>query len=181
MSCRAKADKTLKGASPFSSRGANRNRSNSELRDNWVISDCPFMNRETVDVRCRSDLNKSATCAGLFCVRPYSGFGYVFCKRVIFTLHIEKLDSRMLPISPTETAGHPHSRPQREGPLTRSEVLRLPDQALFAVALLISAIARAEWAKAPPARISAATQIASINSCSVAPCRSAALVWPLMQ
>ena len=30
-------------------------------------------------------------------------------------------------------------------------------------------------------RISAATQIASMSSCGVAPARSAALVWPLMQ
>ncbi len=45
----------------------------------------------------------------------------------------------------------------------------------------ISLIATVEWAKAPPARISAATQIASMISLRVAPWRSAARVWPLMQ
>src|SRR5688572_8928216 len=37
------------------------------------------------------------------------------------------------------------------------------------------------WANAPPARISAATQIASMISAGVAPSRVAALVWPWMQ
>src|ERR1035437_5153068 len=41
--------------------------------------------------------------------------------------------------------------------------------------------ARVEWAKAPPARISAATQIASMISLGVLPLRMASLVWPLMQ
>src|ERR1035437_9394446 len=41
--------------------------------------------------------------------------------------------------------------------------------------------ARVEWAKAPPARISAATQIASMISSGVLPLRMASLVWPLMQ
>ena len=40
----------------------------------------------------------------------------------------------------------------------------------------ISSIASTECAYAPPARISAATQIASISSFSVAPCRKAAFV-----
>lgn len=46
----------------------------------------------------------------------------------------------------------------------------------FAAACSISSMASAEWAKAPPARISAATQIASISSCFVAPCLRAAFV-----
>src|SRR5688572_11408509 len=41
--------------------------------------------------------------------------------------------------------------------------------------------ASAAWANAPPARISAATQIASMISAGVAPSRVAALVWPWMQ
>ena len=41
--------------------------------------------------------------------------------------------------------------------------------------------ARVEWAKAPPARISAATQIASMISSGMLPLRIASLVWPLMQ
>src|SRR5690606_10635385 len=45
----------------------------------------------------------------------------------------------------------------------------------------ISSSASAEWAYAPPARISAATQIASISSSWVAPWRNAALVCPLIQ
>ena len=44
------------------------------------------------------------------------------------------------------------------------------------VFLSISSIASTECAYAPPARISAATQIASISSFSVAPCRKAAFV-----
>ncbi len=42
-------------------------------------------------------------------------------------------------------------------------------------------IASTECANAAPARISAATQIASISSCGVAPWRKAALVCPWMQ
>jgi glucokinase len=41
--------------------------------------------------------------------------------------------------------------------------------------------ARAEWAKAPPARISAATQMASMISSALAPLSSAAAVCPRMQ
>src|SRR5699024_8513187 len=41
--------------------------------------------------------------------------------------------------------------------------------------------ARAEWANAPPARISAATQMASMICSSVAPAREASRVCPLMQ
>ena len=41
--------------------------------------------------------------------------------------------------------------------------------------------ARVKWAYAPPARISAATQIASMSSGSLAPLCNAAVVWPRMQ
>ncbi len=56
--------------------------------------------------------------------------------------------------------------------------LQVPGVASF---WLIASIARVEWAMAPPARISAATQIASMISCSVAPFSFACLVWLRMQ
>lgn len=46
---------------------------------------------------------------------------------------------------------------------------------------LMTSMAKVECAMAPPARISAATQIASMISCSVAPFSFACLVWLRMQ
>lgn len=53
--------------------------------------------------------------------------------------------------------------------------LRRGSSSQSASAFSVSSINDA-WAYAPPARISAATQIASISSCGVAPARRAALV-----
>lgn len=54
--------------------------------------------------------------------------------------------------------------------------VRTGDHVFAAACYSISSKAKAECAYAAPARISAATQMASISSSSVAPCRSAAFV-----
>jgi hypothetical protein len=59
-------------------------------------------------------------------------------------------------------------------------VVRLQLFGLSATRFIVSS-AMFACAYAAPARISAATQIASISSCSVAPFFSASSVWPRMQ
>src|SRR5690606_41990545 len=75
-------------------------------------------------------------------------------------------------------APHPARSVLRDAPQPQAGVVR---SVFFASSSFIVAMQSAAWAKAPPARISAATQIASISSCCVAPCCKAALVCPLMQ
>ena len=71
---------------------------------------------------------------------------------------------------PAAIGGNPD---RRDRPLTKRYLLS-PDLERFASAMVDRAMV--EWANAPPARISAATQMASITSSGRAPARSAALV-----